>query len=163
MKYTYRTQLSALSLLLFAALTCACTSIDGATESESGVARSKLSIASASTKTCTNSCSWPAFNGVAVSCSTTTYCLGHDSGVFCDGGATVLCSTCGNGTCDGSESNATCPNDCPICGDGICSAGEDPYNCPSDCQTICGNGICEQDEYSTCPYDCCGGGGYLCY
>lgn len=45
--------------------------------------------------------------------------------------------TCGNGTCEEGESNATCPGDCPtqspVCGNGTCETTETPTSCPADC------------------------------
>ncbi|MGE3454993.1 MAG: hypothetical protein AB7O24_07780 [Kofleriaceae bacterium] len=70
-------------------------------------------------------------------------------------------ASCGDGVCDGSESNSTCPGDCPIggprCGDGICNGSETSASCSSDCaagacstsqdncggETICISGRCE--------------------
>lgn len=135
-----------------------------------------LSSAVQELQTCTNSCAWPQYNGVPVSCSTNTYCLSTGQGVFCDGGVTVLCSACGNGTCESGESSSNCLADCSVCGDGQCTGSENGYSCPSDC-TVCGDGICQSgeegwctndcstcgdglcspDEYYYCPWDCCGG------
>ena len=43
--------------------------------------------------------------------------------------------TCGDGTCAGSETSATCASDCTAgsCGDGVCAVGEDPTSCATDC------------------------------
>jgi hypothetical protein len=44
--------------------------------------------------------------------------------------------SCGDGACDGLETDRTCPADCPpapaVCGDGWCSPGE-AATCPADC------------------------------
>lgn len=43
---------------------------------------------------------------------------------------------CGDGDCNGTETAASCPQDCGtngFCGDGFCDAGEDAFNCPDDC------------------------------
>lgn len=40
---------------------------------------------------------------------------------------------CGDGTCDGTETVASCPQDCSVCGDGVCSGTETGASCPSDC------------------------------
>jgi hypothetical protein len=45
---------------------------------------------------------------------------------------------CGDGICNGGETHATCPGDCPgnddpYCGDGICNGGETHATCPGDC------------------------------
>lgn len=47
----------------------------------------------------------------------------------------------------------------PLCGDGTCNGAETQGTCPQDCSVIsasqCGNGICEIDESSaTCSADC---------
>jgi hypothetical protein len=44
---------------------------------------------------------------------------------------------CGNGNCDSAngESGETCPQDCkPVCGDGKCDATENQSSCPADCK-----------------------------
>lgn len=63
---------------------------------------------------------------------------------------------CGDTICNGTETFATCSNDCaPVCGDAICTAGED---CPADCAAegpVCGNFVCDAGESNaTCPTDC---------
>jgi 3D (Asp-Asp-Asp) domain-containing protein len=61
--------------------------------------------------------------------------------------------TCGDGTCNGSETCSSCPDDCgacptptptPTCGDGECNGSETCSSCPGDC------GACP-------PTDTCGG------
>lgn len=105
-------------------------------------------------QTCTNSCAWPQFNGVPVSCSSNTYCVSTGQGVFCDGGATLSCSTCGNGTCEAGESSGSCLADCSVCGDGQCTGWEDEYSCAADC-AYCGDGICSGNETRyNCRVDC---------
>ena len=63
------------------------------------------------------------------------------------GGTTT--PVCGNGTCQPpTETNATCPSDCPpsgpVCGDTVCdmAGGENSTTCPGDCTAS-----------STCPAD----------
>jgi len=55
---------------------------------------------------------------------------------------------CGDGSCDGGETAATCPADCgttgSVCGDGACDAGETAATCPADCgstPSTCDGGI----------------------
>jgi len=69
--------------------------------------------------------------------------------------------SCGDGSCNGSETNATCPQDCPagpVCGNGQCESGETATGCPADCGStgpVCGNQSCESGETSSsCPADC---------
>jgi formylglycine-generating enzyme required for sulfatase activity len=75
--------------------------------------------------------------------------------------------TCGDGVCDDTDSNDSCPKDCPVCGDGFCDPehAEDECACPADCgdpcqgmecgESVCGipcgdwNGECEFD-YQVC-------------
>lgn len=64
---------------------------------------------------------------------------------------------CGNGDCEPTETQASCPADCGggssnDCGDGFCdeSMGES-ITCPDDC---CGDGSCDLGEDSLCPDDC---------
>ncbi|GEM_PF-2172716 len=63
---------------------------------------------------------------------------------------------CGNNLCDGKETAATCPKDCPaVCGDRACTHTENVDNCPNDCIVGCGNRICEANEtLQSCPVDC---------
>lgn len=81
------------------------------------------------------------------------------------------CSYCGDGHCDTTESNATCPEDCTsgggtsggtTCGDGYCDVGEDYGSCAQDCPpggggpgdggTPCDAGFCDWG----CPQNCFG-------
>ena len=66
--------------------------------------------------------------------------------------------TCGNGTCTGGETAATCPYDCAaVCGDGACTGAESKSTCPADCGpgVACGDGICSTGETSgNCAVDC---------
>jgi hypothetical protein len=77
-----------------------------------------------------------------------------------DGGDWLNCQcteSCGNGTCDPSENETTCPQDCATsyCGDGTCDPGETTQNCAVDCPDSCGNGSCEVGETEVnCPEDC---------
>lgn len=69
----------------------------------------------------------------------------------------AMAASCGDHVCSASESNATCPVDCPAtatCGDGTCSGTETPASCPQDCP-VCGDGVCNGTETSaSCPQDC---------
>lgn len=69
---------------------------------------------------------------------------------------------CGDGTCSGDESHATCAADCPdtgpFCGDGTCNNNETTATCAADCPAagpFCGDGTCNGSETTTtCPADC---------
>lgn len=73
---------------------------------------------------------------------------------------------CGDGACNGTESSATCPTDCPLgssewCGNGSCNsgAGENCSNCSADCGACnyCGDGVCGNsagEACDTCIADC---------
>ena len=94
----------------------------------------------------------PACGGSCGVCSGATTC---NSAFKCVTSGAV----CGNGTCESSESNATCPSDCPAtqaCGDLVCQSGETTVNCPFDCPPSgCNNGTCASTENATtCPQDC---------
>jgi len=47
---------------------------------------------------------------------------------------------CGDGTCNGTETCDTCPQDCgecpPVCGDGTCNGEETCDTCPQDCGPV---------------------------
>lgn len=71
-------------------------------------------------------------------------------------------AVCGDGKCDATETNATCPQDCApppaVCGNGSCEATETATTCPQDCQPpapVCGDGKCDAPETGdSCPQDC---------
>lgn len=70
-------------------------------------------------------------------------------------------SRCGDATCNGSETELTCPTDCDksTCGDLVCDATETEASCPADCKkkSVCGDMTCAADETPTgCPQDCTG-------
>jgi len=76
------------------------------------------------------------------------------------------CPICGDKLCEGGETSATCPGDCPLdlsgCGDNNCAGDEDADNCPGDC-TKCGDGKCTGNETSaTCCTDCACAAGTSC-
>jgi hypothetical protein len=55
--------------------------------------------------------------------------------------APVIPPVCGNGICEASETNASCPADCappvfPTCGDNICNGAETNDICPADCPLV---------------------------
>ena len=90
-------------------------------------------------------------------CATDNFGNGFESPPCLDqGGYSCEATECGDGVCEGSETDVTCPDDCIRCGDGICHASENALTCPSDCAgIICGDGVCESPEtYETCPDDC---------
>jgi hypothetical protein len=76
---------------------------------------------------------------------------------------------CGDASCNGGETCASCASDCgvcppppPACGDGSCNGTESCSTCATDCGTcpptdtdVCGSGVCMNEETcSNCPYDC---------
>ena len=76
---------------------------------------------------------------------------------------------CGDGRCKGSETPASCPEDCgepepDVCGDGQCTGAETPESCPSDCEDpeppppgSCNNdGVCNAGEDCLSCGDCPG-------
>jgi len=97
---------------------------------------------------------------------TPTPMAGGESGEGGEGGSGAA-PVCGDGICNGTETNSTCSSDCAECNNnGICDAGEDALTCPLDCAMawVCNfNGICDLTEtVETCPSDCapptCGNG-----
>lgn len=85
-----------------------------------------------------------------------------------DGCGAGCAPTCGDGSCDGDESCATCAADCggcPACGDGGCNGGESCASCSEDCGVCagCGDGACGDGETcqgcaadcGPCTGDCC--------
>jgi hypothetical protein len=74
----------------------------------------------------------------------------------------VAAGTCGDGTCEGSETCSSCTSDCGICltewcGDGSCNNGENCGTCAGDCGTCswCGDGSCQSGEdCNNCSGDC---------
>ena len=69
--------------------------------------------------------------------------------------------SCGDGTCNGTETKTSCPADCgsasTYCGDGTCNGTESQSTCPSDCTapSTCGDGTCQSTENANnCAVDC---------
>jgi hypothetical protein len=77
-------------------------------------------------------------------------------------------AVCGDGFCNGDETQSSCADDCggddAECGDGSCNGTETINTCPGDCggeETECGDDECNGHETPTsCPDDC--GGGPVC-
>lgn len=65
--------------------------------------------------------------------------------------ARVRNPVCGDYSCNGLETEYSCPRDCDYCGNGSCSASESVYSCSQDCGW-CGDGYCAPGEY--CTSDC---------
>lgn len=73
-----------------------------------------------------------------------------------------VCVSCGDRTCQPTESCSTCPADCGTCErceNGFCVAPEDCFTCPADCGSCdtCGDGTCSASSGETCfscPDDC---------
>jgi hypothetical protein len=68
---------------------------------------------------------------------TVTSACACDSGATCPVFNTTPDATCGNGTCEPTETENDCPSDCPYvpseCGNGMCEIGEVNTTCPADC------------------------------
>lgn len=63
-------------------------------------------------------------------------------------------TSCGDNSCNGSETLASCPADCAVCGDDTCSSTESLDSCPGDC-SVCGDNKCTGSEDSeSCAADC---------
>ena len=91
-------------------------------------------------------------------CNSEDY-AGYDNGIA--GDAPTCCTyyldcptSCGDGSCNGTETVASCPKDCAKCGDDICSSTESLELCPEDC-SVCGDNKCTGTETATtCESDC---------
>lgn len=72
-----------------------------------------------------------------------------DGGPYC-----FTPAQCGNGACEPTEDEVSCPADCGVspggCGDGYCAEGEASF-CTEDC---CGDGFCDSGEAGVCSSDC---------
>ena len=93
----------------------------------------KVSTVEQGLSLCSSTCDPPTYNGVAVGCSSNSYCISAPEAAYCLQD-------------DGSWYTAACATP-PPCGDGICSSGEDHWSCPEDC------GACPAGTA-----DCCGDG-----
>ncbi|MCB9640122.1 MAG: matrixin family metalloprotease [Myxococcales bacterium] len=75
-------------------------------------------------------------------------------GTFCVGSGG---STCGNGTCDGTEDCSSCVQDCACVAGQVCQAG----SCVTP--STCGNGTCDNNENcATCAKDCACAANQVC-
>ena len=98
------------------------------------------------------------------SCSA-TYVNAYESGGGLSCASTTPPSVCGDGTCELSETSATCIADCPaVCGDGDCASTEDEISCADDCACVLDNaGVCcdtgAVDRFGAC----CATGMLDCY
>jgi len=85
---------------------------------------------------------------------------GTDAGPTTGPGGTSVSSTGPGGPSSstsgpgGGSSVSTGGN--PVCGDGTCNGSETCATCPDDCEqcTTCGDLICDAGESATCPQDC---------
>lgn len=101
-------------------------------------------------------CAYVCGSGVSCDtpCGSDSSCGGYNGGE----GNGECYGRCGDATCNGPETAATCPADCaagggcspsPCCGDGICNGGETHTNCAGDCPEgsgTCGDGVCDANE-----------------
>jgi hypothetical protein len=101
-------------------------------------------------QSCYSTCDRPTYNGVAVGCTSATFCISAPEAAYCqqpDGSYyTAACTAaptgpyCGDGSCNGGETYSSCPGDCPppgpVCGDGICAPSEHG-SCQADCWWWC--------------------------
>jgi len=68
--------------------------------------------------------------------STTNNCDTKSKGISIVSKDSKVDEECGNGKCEDSETNLTCPDDCKVlvtCGDNICQKTENFGSCPGDC------------------------------
>jgi hypothetical protein len=81
-------------------------------------------------------------------------CLGGTCQIISTGPSVI--STCTNCCLTGTPSSCGTASECSLCGNGTCDASEDETSCPGDCfPGVCGNGFCDPNENgTTCPLDC---------
>ncbi len=103
---------------------------------------------------CTRPDSWsvgcdPGFFLIPGTYNTSVKVTDTRTGLFSSASCSVtVLPRCGDGICNGTETNATCPADCPLiptptptppppfCGDGKCNGTETNATCPADCPLI---------------------------
>ena len=86
----------------------------------------------------------------------------------CQGQGYQCCDACGSGAhpqYDGDCPEQVCCEACEVCSDGTCNGSETCQSCPQDCGQCCGNTTCEAgygENCSSCPSDCPTGAGEVC-
>jgi hypothetical protein len=72
-------------------------------------------------------------------------CNGDETCATCEADCGACPETCGDESCNGAETCQTCPGDCgacpPSCGDGTCNGTETCSTCPQDCGSCAGAGV----------------------
>lgn len=109
-------------------------------------------------------CSGVCVDGTCVSGQDAVDDTDSDGTADSDDGDTSVTPVCGDSTCNGTETVASCYEDCGTCGDSICTDGEeDDVSCYGDCGE-CGDSICTDGEETvdSCAQDCAVCGDDLC-
>merc|ERR1712174_116936 len=103
----------------------------------------------------------------AVSCEKGDYLCGTGKGKCSSNASPIVSYCCGDGLCNGLETDLNCPIDncASQCGNGVCDTeeGENANSCPLDC--TCGNYVCDYDlgeNVSNCDHDCGCNANYMC-
>lgn len=118
-------------------------------------------------QSCSSQCLAPTYNGVPVSCTSNTSCIGNPEAAYClnDDGSYFIAAcqprACGDHVCTRPYEDVTsCPADCATCGDFVCTPGEESWCfqdclvCPAGQGDCCHTGVCTSFQLCSKPGYC---------